>query len=148
MKNIRKMSKEELELMSYNDIAYYLLKEKKDINTAELFKEICSMLEMDDKQFENKIGDFYTSLTNDQRFILLDSGNWDLKENHSIKALKIDDMLDEIDDIDIDDVVDDGEIEEEKEILYDDNTDDDVDDITEEYKNLVIVDEEELDSAE
>ena len=25
MKNIRKMSKEELELMSYNDIAYYLL---------------------------------------------------------------------------------------------------------------------------
>ena len=39
--DLNKMNKEELELLSYTDITYYLLeKEKKPKTTAELFKSI------------------------------------------------------------------------------------------------------------
>lgn len=148
--NIKKMKREDLELMSYNDIAYYLLKDKKEQTTACLFQEICDMLEMTKKAYENKIGDFYTSLTNDKRFILLDSGNWDLKENHSIKALKIEAILEDMEDIEPEDIIEeiDDETDNNKEIIYDENPDDDPDDLSEEYKNLVIVDEDELEQEQ
>src|SRR5574344_981219 len=111
---IKNLSKEELELMSYNDIAYLLLKNEKEQSTAELFKRICNLLGLTKKDYENKIGGFYTSLTTDKRFILLDSGNWDLKENHSIKSLKINEIIDDIEDIEIDNDFDDEEDEEEE----------------------------------
>ena len=34
-----------------------------------------------------KIGDFFTALTTDGRFILINSTNWDLKENHKVKVV-------------------------------------------------------------
>ena len=40
--------------------------------------------------FENKVADFYTSLSTDKRFILLDNGKWDLRSNHtSDKIIKV-----------------------------------------------------------
>ena len=45
--SLRKMTKEEIELLSYTDIAkLYLEENKKTLNTAELFKEICNLLEV------------------------------------------------------------------------------------------------------
>lgn len=144
---MEKLKKEELELMSYNDIAYLLLKDKKDQTTAELFKQICKLLELSDKTYENKIGGFYTALTTDQRFILLDDGKWDLKENHSIKTLKLEEYED-LDDIDSEEIIDDSdEDEESKETIYDENSDDDNGD-DDDYKDLVVVDEDEIDTAE
>lgn len=143
--NIKKMSKEDLELMSYTDIAYYLLKEKTNQSTIDLFKEECELLKLPKKAYEDKIGDFYTSLVTDKRFILLDTGNWDLKENHSIKALKIEEALSDMEEIDVEDSFDNlEEDDEEKEVEYEENPDDDPEDVTEEYKNLVIIDEDEL----
>jgi DNA-directed RNA polymerase delta subunit len=82
------MGKDELELLSYNDIAYNIIKsDKEPKTTVVLFKEICKLLGMSDKEYEALIADFFTSLTTDKRFILLNSVNWDLKENHAINIV-------------------------------------------------------------
>lgn len=138
----KKLKKEDLELMSYNDIAHILLKEKPKQNSMDLFSKIVEMLELPKKTLENKIGEFYTALTNDKRFILLEDGNWDLQQNHKVKNQieEDEDFEEETEDYDDEEV-----LEKEDEMFDNDDQDDDISDITEEYKNLVIVDEEELD---
>ena len=70
--SIRKKDILDLELMSYSDIAYEIIKEdKKQYNTPNLFKEVCKLLNLSDEEFEEKIGDFFTALSTDQRFILI-----------------------------------------------------------------------------
>lgn len=96
--DIRKMEKDDLELLSFNDIAYNIIKlDKESKTTVVLFKEICHLLEMSDKEYEALIADFFTSLTTDKRFILLDSINWDLKENNVVNIV-IDESEDDFDD--------------------------------------------------
>lgn len=95
---IRKLEKSALELLSLEDIAYALIKEdKKPKTTPELFKEICSMLELGEDIYKSQVADFFTSLTIDKRFILLNSKDWDLRENHAVKIVVAeDDDTDEI----------------------------------------------------
>lgn len=138
----KKLKKEELELMSYNDIAFMLLKEKSKRMTLDLFTTIGEMLEIPKKTVENKIGEFYTALTNDKRFILLEDGHWDLQQNHKVKNISSEEDLEDFEEETED--YDDEEIEKEDEMFESEDSDDDISDITEEYKNLVIVDEEEL----
>lgn len=142
--SIKKMSKEELETLSYNDIAFMLLKEEKEQTTADLFKKIVDLLELGDKVYANKIGNFYTSLTTDKRFTLLETGKWDLQVNHPSNNIIVeeDDEIEEIEE------QDEEEYAEEKDEYYNENEDDDIDEELEEYKNLVIIDEEDLDSVE
>ena len=140
----KKLTKEELELMSYNDIANILLNEKTQQTTLELFTKIVEMLQLPKKALESKIGGFYTALTNDKRFILIEDGKWDLKSNHKTKDLNVQDDLEEFDDEipnDYDDIIEEPD---EIEDNYSDDSDDDAADVQEELKNLVIVDEEEL----
>lgn len=137
------LKKEELETLSYNDIAYMIIKENGKMNTMSLFKEIARLLEMPSSSFENKIGGFYTSITKDQRFLLLEDSNWDLKENH-----KVSDLIDKIDlddDVDAYDEEDDVDTYEENDFLDESNDEDDVND---DLKDLVIVSEEELEQEE
>ena len=141
--SIKKITKEELETMSYNDIAYMLLKEEKEQTTADLFQKIVDLLGLPKKTFENKIGDFYTSLTTDQRFIMLEDGNWDLRVNHKVADLINTDDLEDYDDLESD--YDDEPETDEEEENYDDT---DEEDTSDEYKNLVIIDEEELGQEE
>ena len=62
--SIREKDKLDLELMSYTDIAYEIIKEdKKQYNTPNLFREVCNLLELSEAEFEAKIGDFFTALT-------------------------------------------------------------------------------------
>ena len=142
---LSKMSKENLEMLSYAEIAELYLKEnKKPMNTADLFKEVCKLLELSDEEYQERIGDFFESLTTSNEFILLNDGNWDLRANHSVK-IDIDDIYEEVDSEEEDeDVIDDENMSEEDN--YDD-TDDDTfsDDSTDEdLKDLVIIDEDEL----
>lgn len=147
---LNKMKKEELELLSNKDITFYLLEEsKKSINTADLFKKIIELLELPKSSFDAKIGDYYTSLATDKRFILLEDGTWDLRSRHtSDKVVKVSDNEDEEDedeDEEKDEVIDD--IEEDN--YDDDNDDDDVyDDNDDDLKDLVIIDEDELELEE
>ena len=140
---LSKMNKEELEMLSYTKIAEMYLKEnKKVMNTAELFREVCKLLELSDYDYEEKIGDFFESLTTSKDFILLNDGNWDLKVNHSVK-IDMDDIYEESD-------TEDEEIIEDMEMSDEDNYDDDYnesndDDIIEDdFAELSIVDEDEL----
>lgn len=142
--SIAKMKKEELELLSNKDITKMILEEsKKTMNTADLFKKIIKLLDLPETTFEEKIGDYYTALATDKRFILLDDGNWDLRSNHtSDKLVKI--SSDNDDDIDDEEVDEEEELEEEP--VEDDYSDDDTtyDTTEEDLKDLVVIDEEEL----
>lgn len=127
--NLNKMTKEEIELLSYTDLTNILLEEK-PMKTAEVFKKICDLLDYSDDDFSSKIGEYYTSLTIDKRFVLLDSSEWDLSKHHVIKIEKDDD--EEIEDVE---EVEDEETEEDniEEPIEDEeivDTDDDLDDLS------------------
>lgn len=143
-KDVKKMSKklkkEELELMSYNDIANLLLDKETGKTTLDLFTEITNLLELPKETIDNKIGEFYTALTNDKRFTLTEDGKWDLRKNHKSQNLTIEEDLEDYEE-DLEDYEEDLETEENEDIYSDD---DDTPDVAEEYKNLVIVDEEDL----
>lgn len=145
---LSKMSKENLEMLSYAKIAELYLKEnKKPMNTADLFKEVCKLLELSDSEYQERIGDFFESLTTSKEFILLNDGNWDLRINHSVK-IDIDDIYEEADseEDDNEDGYDDENMSEEDNYDddYTDNSDDDI--LDDDYADLNIVDDEELDS--
>ena len=123
---LSEMQSADLELLSNGDIAALLLKEnKKPMNTPTIFKQICSLLGYSDEEYAEKIGDFYTSLTTDKRFLLLDSAEdveieEDEEEEIEEETDEMDESLDDDDDLDVDD-------------------DDDIED-------LAIVDEEDIDA--
>ncbi len=145
--SLKTMKKEELELLSNKDIAYMILEESnKKMNTADLFKKIIKLLELPNSVFESKIADFYTALSTDKRFILLDNGKWDLRNNHtSDKVIKISD--DEEDDEE--EEIENDKQEEIEEDSFDDTENEDYDDETnEELKDLVVIDEDELELEE
>ena len=141
--SLKDMKKEDLELLSYKDITNLLLEEKGEQNTANLFKKIIKLLELPESVFDQKIGDYYTSLTTDKRFILLDDGKWDLRSRHtSDKIIKI---VDEEDDEDLEAINEEEEEEEEREEFDSMDSDDDIDNSDDEdLKDLVVLDEDEL----
>ncbi|MBP3634834.1 MAG: DNA-directed RNA polymerase subunit delta [Bacilli bacterium] len=145
--SIRKKDKLELELMSYTDIAYEIIKEdNKQYNTPNLFKEVCNLLELSESEFEAKIGDFFTALSTDKRFILIDSIDWDLKENHVVKVIVDEGEDDTGEEIEDESIEEDEELQDEDDIdLEDDYGDGDIDDLPEDdLEDLSIVDEEDI----
>ena len=141
---LKEMTKEELEGLSYTDLTEMILKEnKKAMNTPSIFKKICGLLELGEEEYTNQIGDYYTSLTTDKRFILLDTAEWDLKDKHKVEIdLEIDDEEEYVDEEESDDedIENETEVEDESIEITDDEVDldDDMDDLT-------IVDDEDLD---
>ena len=137
---LKDMPIEELELLSYTDITYKILKEnKKSMTTASLFREICDLLELTDSDFDSKIGDYYTSLTLDKRFVLLKNNEWDVRDNHSVEIIIDDDEDEEVEETEEEET---EEVEEtDEDIIDDDMLDDDLDD---DMDDLSIVDEEEI----
>lgn len=143
---LNKLSKEELELLSYAKIAEMYLKEnKKTMNTADLFREVCRLLGLDDNEYQERIADFFESLTTSKDFILLSDGNWDLRANHSVKI----DMNDIYGDSDAEADVED-EDNDNNDLSEEDNYEDDYNENAEadiidgDYSDLTIVDEDEL----
>ena len=144
---VKKMKKEELELLSNKDITNLILEEsKKPISTADLFKKIIKLWELPESTFEAKIGDYFTSLSTDKRFIMLENGCWDLRNRYtSDKVLKVSDSDDEEDDEEeLENEEPDNMQEEIEEDNYSDNDDDYQDDSDDDFKDLVIMDEDEL----
>lgn len=141
---VDKMKKEDLELLSNKDITNLILEEsKKPINTKDLFEKIIKLLDLPESTLKNKIGDYYTSLATDKRFILLEDGCWDLKSRYtSDKIIKSSE-----EDEDEDDFGEEIEEEIEEELDEDDYSDNDDtfgDDTDDDYKDLVVMDEDEL----
>ena len=142
---VDKMSKEELELLSNKDITNLILEEsKKPINTKNLFEKIIKLLELPESTLQNKIGDYYTSLATDKRFILLEDGCWDLKSRYTSDKIIKSSVEDDEDD-EYEEEIEEEEIEEEpEEDDYSDNDDTFGDDTDDDYKDLVVMDEDEL----
>lgn len=140
--SIKDMKKEELELLSNKDITNLLLEEKGCQNTADLFNQIITLLDLPKSTFDNKIGDYFTALTTDKRFLMLEDGTWDLRSRHnSSKLIKV---IDEDDD-DLEDVSNDEDMSEEDDFDIDSTDDEDsYDDTDEDLKDLVVLDEDEL----
>ena len=114
--------------------------QKKSLSTSVIFKEICDLLGYTEDEYTNKIGDFYTSLTTDKRFILLENNEWDIRDNHSVKI----DDIDEDEDLEETDQIEEDELEPDftDQDDIDDNLDDDLDDS--DIEDLAIVSDEEL----
>lgn len=140
---LSKMKKDDIELLSYTNIAkLYLEENKTTMTTADLFKEICKLLELSDSEYQDKIADFFQSLSTSKEFILLNDGKWDLKSNHKVKIV-MDDLYEEKDEDDEDISLDDEELAEEDEY---NSIDDEEEYAEEDLADLTILNEDELDS--
>ena len=138
---LTEMTKDELNLLTYVEIGCRYLKENKvTLKTPDLFRKVCDLLGFSDSQYAAKIGGFYTSLTMDKRFIVLDNNEWDLRENHSVELV--------IDDDEVDVVEDDSDMEEVVEEEIDETNEDELDDDTDDLEDLTIIDDEEDDTEE
>ena len=135
---IAKLTNEQLETMSYTDIAEYVLEQKgKKMKIADLFMEVIKLRGDDpDKIFEAKIGDFFGLVSTDKIFVMLDKGLFDLSKKHKNSInMNLDEEEDE------EEIVLDEEEEEEEDIIdYDEAIDVDDDQEEDDYKDLVIID--------
>ncbi len=129
---LKNMPIEEIELLSYTDLTYLLLKENnKSMNTPSIFKEICNLLGYSDEEYTAKIGDYYTSLTIDKRFVLLDNNEWDIRDRHSVELIMDDD--EESEDVEeVEEEIEEEVPEEDLDVIddIDDDMDDDMDDLS------------------
>ena len=142
--SLNKTSKEEIELLSYTDIAkLYLEENKTTLNTAELFKVVCNLLSLSEGEYQDKIADFFQSLTTSKEFILLADGKWDLKAKHSVKV-----VMDEL----YEEQAEEDEFETEPEEMTEEDEfnsiDDEEDYADDDLGDLTILNEDELDSDE
>ena len=142
---LKDMPIEELEILSYTDMTQLIIKEKKKpMNTPSLFREISNLLGYSDEEYSAKIGDYYTALNNDKRFVLLEDNTWDIRDNQVVET-----MIDEDDEVEDEE---EQEVEEEMEPIEEDDDnideviDDDIDD--DDIEELTIVEEDEVDEEE
>lgn len=70
------------------DIAEQLLKtSKKPIDVYNLFDEVSKVKEFTEEDKNEKIGQFYTHLTVDGRFVILPDGKWALREDYPFEVV-------------------------------------------------------------
>ena len=146
--SLKKMTKEDLELMSYKDITNLLLEENGAMNTKDLFTKIVELLELPKKTIEDKIADYYMMITTDKRFIMLEDGNWDLRNKHTSDKVskgfdEMDEDEEESEEENNEDKIDSLDEEDEEDFDIDYDSDDD-----EDLKDLIVMDEEELELEE
>lgn len=135
------INKEDLETMPFDDIAYIILKEKgKKMKINDIFKIICDELNLGEDAYENQIADFFALLATEKRFIQLEKGYWDLRENHTAE-INIEELEEELEDDDVTEEKEDEDAEEHESDFYDDIDETDDDDTDDDLRDLVIVDE-------
>ena len=143
---LKKLSKEELESMGYDEIAYKIFEEeKKKMKLPVLFKKICDLLGLDDAEYEERIGDFFQLISRDQRFTMLENGFWDLKEKYKSQVIMSDDEDEVEEEPEVEEEETEGNEEEDTTYYDEDSEDDDVEE--DDLKDLVIISDDEEDEA-
>lgn len=143
---MKSIKKEDIVNLSYKDITYLLLENNKcGMNTLDLFKKIVELLELPQSVVDSSIADYYTSLTTDKRFLLVD-GLWDLRSRHTSDKVLVnteDDELEDEEEVEDTDELD-SELEEDS---FEDDIDEDLnyDDDDDGLSDLVVLDENEMD---
>lgn len=134
---MKNLTNEEIENLSYEELAKMILENKKGkMKIIDIFKKICELKHLTDKDFEDKIADFYELISTNKEFIVLEKGFCDLRINHTPKVI-----------IDDEESSEDGYEEDEEEnddIFYDGSSEeDDVTETDDELSDFVVVDEDE-----
>ena len=146
---LKNMSKEELETLTYSELAEKILTEKANkMKIVDVFKEICKLLELSDSVFENQVADFFQLISTDKNFIVLDKGYCDLRKKHAFKVT-IEDAEDDLiepeimEETDENISEDDNQEYEDDDIFYDaSSSEDDVDtDPDDDLDDFMVVDE-------
>ncbi|MDZ5471782.1 DNA-directed RNA polymerase subunit delta [Bacillus sp. 31A1R] len=137
--SLKQFSKEELQETSLIEIAYELLKEKKQaIPFKEIMDEITELLELSEEEVRARIAQFYTDLNIDGRFMSQGENRWGLRvwypvdqtEEETVTQVKPKKKKKVADDEDLD--IEEYDELEEDDIDYDDVDDfDDVDELDE-----------------
>lgn len=97
------------------DIAYDLMsKKKREVPFAKLWEEVSQIRGLTQAQADDRIAQFYTDMTLDDRFVHLKDNKWDLRSRHKFEevVIKTDSIL--VDDEDEDEVEIDEDEETEK----------------------------------
>ncbi len=135
---LSEIPKEELEMMSYDDIAYYILQESgKKMKLNDIFKKVCKTLELPDDYLESHIMDFFELMSTNKKFVMLDSGYWDLQSRHALDIV----LDDELDDEEYEEnPVEEEETEENQDDIFYDQDDETDDTEEDDLSDLVIID--------
>ena len=137
---LKDISREELEMMGYAELAEIILNEnKKKMKIVDIFKKICNVLGLTEKEFENNISEFFEIVSTNKLFTILPEGYCDLKTRHNTKVVSDEDDEEAV--IEEEQVEDDEEKCEDEDIFYDDTEDDDVAD--DDLQDFVVIDEDE-----
>ena len=144
---LKDLAKEEIETMSYDDLAYLILEENgKKMKLLDIFKKVAKVLNMSDEERDDKLVAFFELLSTNKQFAMLDKGYWDLSHKHMKSVVVEDDEDIDIDQIDGEDKEIDNEITEDDEDYYgDEDEDQDNDD---DLSDLVVIDPEDETSLE
>lgn len=137
---LNEISKDELELMGYDDIAYIILQESgKKMKLVDIFKKVCKVLDLPESTVEAQLLDFFELMSTNKKFIMLENAYWDLQSRHNLDIVieendEDEEVIDSVDESIIDDSCEDEDIFYEKE--------DDTEDIVEDdLADLMVVDE-------
>ena len=82
------------------EVGYELLEKKQGPQKFNKFwGEVSQVLGLEESEADEYISDFYTNLTLDERFVLLEDNTWDLRDRQSFDKVHIDmnDVYSEID---------------------------------------------------
>lgn len=94
------------------DVAYDLMKpKKKAMPFIKLWDELCQIACFTKAQQEDKIAQFYSDLSLDDRFVNVGNNRWDLKERHTYQEVVIntEDIIIEEDSEEDDEYITEGE---------------------------------------
>lgn len=139
---LKTINENEIENMSYDDIAYVILKENGNkMKLLDLFKEVVFQLHLNESESEQYIADFFSLLSTEKRFIQLEGGYWDLRENHTAK-IELSDLEEDEDEEEFE-TLEEPENMMEDDMYIDETKDVDDDSVEDEYKDLVIIDDDE-----
>ena len=73
------------------EVAYQLMLKKQGAQKfVKFYEEVAALLAMNEEEAEQNISKFYTKLTLDERFVLLEDNTWDLRERQSFDKVHID----------------------------------------------------------
>ena len=82
------------------DVAYQVLHEKKkSMDFKDLWKNVCNKMDINMASETNKMSQFFTNLSLDNRFALINN-TWDIRSRHKLEEVIIDTSTIELDEDD------------------------------------------------
>ena len=115
----------------------FVSKHKESVNFKEIWEYVKKEAGLTEEQANAKVGQFFTNMMLDGRFITLGENEWDLRERHVFDKVHID-MRDVYSDVQTsdDDIEEKDEEEEEYNKVFEDESASDTDDESEEKDEL------------